>query len=85
MPTCMKRVDKGSIYINVPPRRETEDGNLVVCVEHEPANTDISRKYEKTVEVETGTMCSFLPLCSTIQNHLFLNMIGLYWPLTWFR
>ena len=49
----------GSIYINVPPKLETDSGNLVVCI-----NDQISEdKNQKNVmDVVTGSLCLF-PSC----------------------
>ena len=47
----------GSVYINVPPKLNTDSGNLVVCTtdKHEL----VSDKYKKSIDVVTGSLCIF--------------------------
>ena len=47
----------GSIYINVPPRKKADSGNLVVCLDE--MNDDFHRK---RIEVVSGSLFLF-PSC----------------------
>ena len=44
----------GSIYVNVPPKKETDSGNLVVCIEEKEDD-----KNNKSIDVVTGSLCLF--------------------------
>ena len=45
----------GSIYVNVPPKLQTDSGNLVVCIdENENKNEN-----KKSIDVVTGSLCLF--------------------------
>jgi len=47
----------GSIYVNVPPKLQTDSGNLVVCIdENENENEN---ENEKSIDVVTGSLCLF--------------------------
>ena len=41
----------GSIYVNVPPKLQTDSGNLVVCIDE--------NENEKSIDVITGSLCLF--------------------------
>jgi hypothetical protein len=43
---------RGSIYINVPPKIQTDSGNLVVCLDEES-------HHKKSINVVTGSLCLF--------------------------
>ena len=43
----------GSIYINVPPKVNTDSGNLVVCLDSE------RDKNSRSIDVVTGSLCLF--------------------------
>ena len=45
----------GSIYISVPPKKESESGNLVVCIEDDAAGPNEM----KSIDVVTGSLCLF--------------------------
>ena len=45
----------GSIYINLPEKIKANSGNLVVCIEEEPAPVN----KEKSMDVHTGDLCLF--------------------------
>ena len=45
----------GSIYINVPPKKKTDSGNLVVCVD----DIKDDKKSKKSIDVVTGSFCLF--------------------------
>ena len=47
----------GSIYINVPPKSKTGNGNLVVCIEEKPIGED--QNQEQSIDVVTGSLCLF--------------------------
>ena len=44
----------GSIYVNVPPKLETDSGNLVVCIDDKSP-----KDKKKSIDVVTGSMCLF--------------------------
>ena len=46
----------GSVYINVPPKKDSDSGNLVVCIDEDTAG---SEALKKTIDVFTGTLCLF--------------------------
>lgn len=48
----------GSVYINVPSKKNTDSGNLVVCIEEERL-TGEDRLQEKSINVVTGSLCLF--------------------------
>jgi len=48
----------GSVYINVPPKSETNSGNLVVCIE-ENRLSGKNTSQEKIIDVVTGSLCLF--------------------------
>ena len=48
----------GSIYINVPPKLETDSGNLVVCIDDQVSESD-NINPKKTMDVVTGSLCFF--------------------------
>jgi tetratricopeptide (TPR) repeat protein len=47
----------GSIYINVPPKSNTDSGNLVVCIEDKL--TSENKEQGKSIDVVTGSLCLF--------------------------
>ena len=49
----------GSIYINVPPKSNTNSGNLVVCIDDEGYSLDGKTSHEKIIDLNTGTLCLF--------------------------
>ena len=49
----------GSIYINVPPKSNTDSGNLVVCIDDQNYLVDGKTSHEKIINVSTGRMCLF--------------------------
>ena len=50
----------GSIYINVPIKKNSsDDGNLVVCIDENSALTDDEERLKKTIDVYTGALCLF--------------------------
>ena len=48
----------GSIYINVPPKLEDYNGNLVVSLNNQQ-NEILSNKNNKIIDVVTGSFCLF--------------------------
>ena len=48
----------GSIYVNVPQKLETDNGNLVVCID-ENESMVVKNKIEKSIDVVTGSLCLF--------------------------
>ena len=46
----------GSIYVNVPQKFETDNGNLVVCIDDYESK---SNKNKKSIDVVTGNLCLF--------------------------
>ena len=49
----------GSIYINVPPKLNTNDGNLVVCIEDEALLPESQDNKKNIIDVSTGSLCLF--------------------------
>lgn len=49
----------GSIYINVPPKAQSDSGNLVVCSSDLEHVTSIETRQENSIDVVTGTLCLF--------------------------
>ena len=49
----------GSVYINVPPKSNTNSGNLVVCVDDQDYLVDGKTSHEKIIDVTTGSLCLF--------------------------
>lgn len=49
----------GSIYINVPPKSELNEGNLVVCIEDDAFLTNSQKNKKNTISVNTGSLCLF--------------------------
>ena len=50
----------GSIYINVPPKLETNSGNLVVCIDEKESDVNFnSSPTKKIIDVVTGNLCLF--------------------------
>jgi tetratricopeptide (TPR) repeat protein len=49
----------GSIYINVPPKLNTNDGNLVVCIEDDALLSEAQDNKENIIDVTTGSLCLF--------------------------
>jgi Tfp pilus assembly protein PilF len=48
----------GSIYVNVPPKLQTDSGNLVVCID-ENENEKNNNKNKKSINVVNGSLCLF--------------------------
>ena len=46
----------GSVYINVPPKKDKNSGNLVVCIDEDTEGTEVLKK---TIDVFTGMLCLF--------------------------
>ena len=49
----------GSIYINVPPKSNTDSGNLVVCIDDEEDPMGCKENPKKIIDVVTGSLCLF--------------------------
>ena len=49
----------GSIYINVPPKLNKNDGNLVVCLEDDAMLSDTQHNKKNIIDVSTGSLCLF--------------------------
>ena len=49
----------GSIYINVPPKLNINDGNLVVCLEDDAFLSESQGNKMKIIDVKTGSLCFF--------------------------
>jgi len=49
----------GSIYINVPPKLNTNDGNLVVCIEDDALLSESQDNKKNIIDVTTGSLCLF--------------------------
>ena len=49
----------GSVYINVPPKLETNSGNLVVCYDEKEDIINQDSENKKTINVVTGSLCLF--------------------------
>ena len=49
----------GTIYINVPPKLQSDSGNLVVCIDDKDVNTDENQNKKNSINVVTGTLCLF--------------------------
>ena len=49
----------GSVYINVPPKLNTNDGNLVVCIEDDSLLSDSHQNKKNIIDVVTGSLCLF--------------------------
>ena len=49
----------GSIYINVPPKLNTNDGNLVVCIEDDALLSESQENKKNIIDVVTGSLCLF--------------------------
>lgn len=49
----------GSVYINVPPKINTDSGNLVVSVDDGKFGIKIDKNQIKSIDVVTGSMCLF--------------------------
>jgi tetratricopeptide (TPR) repeat protein len=49
----------GSIYINVPPKLNINDGNLVVCIEDDALLSESQGNKKNIINVSTGTLCLF--------------------------
>ena len=44
--------------MNVPPKLQTDSGNLVVCI-NDNANVKSNNKNKKSIDVVTGSLCLF--------------------------
>ena len=49
----------GSIYINVPPKSNVNNGNLVVCINDDNYLLEGTTPNEKIIDVTTGVLCLF--------------------------
>lgn len=49
----------GSIYINVPPKLNVNDGNLVVCIEDDALLSESQGNKKNIIDVSTGSLCLF--------------------------
>ena len=49
----------GSVYINVPPKSETNSGNLVLCVGDQKNVLGADKSQESIIDVVTGNLCLF--------------------------
>jgi len=49
----------GSIYINIPPKLNTNDGNLVVCLEDDAFLSESEGNKKNIIDVITGSLCFF--------------------------
>ena len=49
----------GSIYINVPPKLNINDGNLVVCIEDDVVLSQSQDNKKNIIDVTTGSLCLF--------------------------
>jgi tetratricopeptide (TPR) repeat protein len=49
----------GSIYINVPPKFNLNDGNLVVCIEDDALLSESQDNKQNIIDVSTGSLCLF--------------------------
>jgi tetratricopeptide (TPR) repeat protein len=49
----------GSIYINVPPKININDGNLVVCIEDDAMLSETQDNKKNIINVTTGSLCLF--------------------------
>jgi tetratricopeptide (TPR) repeat protein len=49
----------GSIYINVPPKLNINDGNLVVCIEDDALLSEGQDNKKNIIDVSTGSLCLF--------------------------
>ena len=49
----------GSIYINVPPKLETDSGNLIVCIDDQVSELKKNINLKKIMNVVTGSLCLF--------------------------
>lgn len=49
----------GSIYINVPAKSNSNDGNLVVCLEDDQYLTESQKNKQNIIDVTTGCLCLF--------------------------
>jgi tetratricopeptide (TPR) repeat protein len=49
----------GSIYINVPPKLNINDGNLVVCIEDDALLSESPDNKKNIINVTTGSLCLF--------------------------
>jgi tetratricopeptide (TPR) repeat protein len=49
----------GSVYINVPPKLNINDGNLVVCIEDDALLSEPQDNKKNIIDVTTGSLCLF--------------------------
>ena len=49
----------GSIYINVPPKSETDSGNLVLCLSDQDHVLGVEQNQQSIIDVVTGSLCLF--------------------------
>ena len=49
----------GSIYINVPPKSETDSGNLVLCFSDQDHVLGVEKSQQSIIDVVTGSLCFF--------------------------
>ncbi|MDB2376351.1 tetratricopeptide repeat protein [Gammaproteobacteria bacterium] len=48
-----------SIYINIPPKKSVDSGNLVVCTEDAETFAGVGPEQKRSVDVKTGDICLF--------------------------
>ena len=49
----------GSVYINVPPKLNTDSGNLVVCLSDQESILGVEKNQKNSIDVVTGSLCLF--------------------------
>ena len=49
----------GVVYINVPPKTQTDSGNLVVCIDEQKLDPNAVNKNGKSIDVVTGALVFF--------------------------
>ena len=49
----------GAVYINVPDKKETNEGNFVVCVDENLCKEDRESNSNQTIDVSTGDLVIF--------------------------
>jgi len=49
----------GSVYINVPPKSKTDNGNLVLCLSDQQHVLGVKKSHQSTIDVVTGSLCLF--------------------------
>ena len=49
----------GSVYINVPPKSNTDSGNIVLCLSDQEHALAVEKNQRVTIDVATGSLCLF--------------------------